>query len=134
MSKQDRQGVRKASDLEQKYNFGMLTGQGNKSNEALSRQINTLNQSFAQFSASALAKMNELEKKVDELSFGYTVTFLVDGAVYEKVSVKAGNSVSAPETEPNSESGTFVAWQLNGEDVTFPFTPTGSTEITAVFQ
>ena len=134
MSKQDRQGVRKASDLEQKYNFGMLTGQGNKSNEALSRQINTLNQSFAQFSASALAKMNELEKKVDELCFGYTVTFLVDGAVYEKVSVKEGKSVSAPETETNSESGTFVAWQLDGEDVTFPFTPTGDTEITAVFQ
>lgn len=134
MSKQDRQGVRKASDLEQKYNFGMLAGQGNKSNEALARQINTLNQSFAQFGATVLGRINELEKKIDDLTIGYTVTFLVDGAVYEKVSVKAGNSVSAPETEPTSESGTFVAWQLNGEDVTFPFTPTGDTEITAVFQ
>lgn len=134
MSKQDRQGVRKASDLEQKYNFGMLAGQGNKSNEALSRQISTLNQSFAQFSASVVAKMNELEKKVDALSFGYTVTFLVDGAVYEKVSVKAGNSVSAPAAEPTGESGTFVTWQLDGEEVTFPFTPTGDAEITAVFR
>lgn len=134
MSKQDRQGVRKASDLEQKYNFGMLAGQGNKSNEALSRQISTLNQSFAQFSASVAAKMNELEKKVDALSFGYTVTFLADGAVYEKVCVKEGNSVSAPAAEPTGESGTFVAWQLDGEEVTFPFTPTGDTEITAVFR
>lgn len=134
MSKQDRQGVRKASDLEQKYNFGMLAGQGNKSNEALSRQIRTLNQSFAQFSASVLVKMNELEKKVDALSFGYTVTFLADGIVYEKVCVKVGNSVSAPAAEPTSESGTFVAWQLDGEEVTFPFTPTGDAEITAVFR
>ena len=59
MSKQDRQGVRKASDLEQKYNFSMLAGKGNKSNEALARQISTLNQSFAQFSALCIGKFEE---------------------------------------------------------------------------
>ena len=133
MSKQDRQGVRKASDLEQKYNLGMLAGKGNKSNEALARQISTLSQSFSQFGATVLGKLNELEKKVDDLNIGYTVTFLVDGAVYERVSIKEGNSVGAP-TEPTVDGGTFVSWQLAGQDVTFPFTPTADTELVAKFE
>lgn len=134
MSKQDRQGVRKASDLEQKYNFGMLAGKGNKSNEALARQIGTLNQSFSQFAAFCKGKFEELEKKIDALSLDYTVTFMVDGAVYESISVKSGHSVNAPTENPTSESGAFVAWQLNGENVEFPYTPKGETELTALFE
>lgn len=133
MSKQDRQGVRKASDLEQKYNLGMLAGKGNKSNEALARQINTLNQSFSQFSATVLGKLNELEKKVADLNIGYMVTFLVDGVVYVRVSIKEGNSVSEP-AEPTVDGSTFVLWQLNGEEVTFPYIPTADTELVAIFE
>lgn len=134
MSKQDRQGVRKASDLERKYNFGMLTGQGNKSNEALARQISTINQSFAQFQALVIGRFETLEKKIDGASIDYTVTFLVDGAVYERVSVRAGNAVNAPAAEPTSESGTFVSWQLDGGNVTFPYTPTSDTKLAALFE
>lgn len=64
----------------------------------------------------------------------YTVTFMVDGAVYEIVSVKSGNSVNAPLTPPTSENGSFVSWQLNDEDVVFPYKPMGDTELTALFQ
>lgn len=134
MSKQDRQGVRKASDLEQKYNLGMLAGKGNKSNEALARQIATLNQSFAQFTTLCTGKFKKLEDKVAALSLGYTVVFLVDGEVYETVSVKSGHAVNVPAAEPTSESGDFVSWQFNGEDIVFPYTPTADTELTALFQ
>lgn len=134
MSKQDRQGVRKASDLEQKYNLGMLAGKGNKSNEALARQINTLNQSFSQFAVFCKGKFEALEQKVDALSLDYTVTFLVDGVVYEAVGVKSGHSVNAPAAEPTSESGTFVSWQLDGKDVEFPYTPTADAELVALFE
>ena len=134
MSKQDRQGVRKASDLEQKYNFGMLAGQGNKSNEALARQISTLNQSFAQFQALVIGRFEALEKKIDGVYIDYTVTFLVDGEVYERVSVRSGNAVNAPAAEPTVDGGTFVSWQHNGKEVTFPYTPTADTELVAIFE
>ena len=61
----------------------------------------------------------------------HTVTFTVDGAPYEIVSVKRGNSVNAPATEPTSENGSFAGWLLNGAIVGFPYAPTSDTEITA---
>ncbi len=73
-----------------------------------------------------------LSKETENLD--YTVTFLVDGAVYEIISVKSGNSVHEPTTIPTSETGVFVSWQLNGENVVFPYTPTANTEIIALFQ
>ena len=134
MSKQDRQGVRTASDLERKYNFGLISGKGSKSNGSLEEQLNRLNQSFAQFAALTMGRFKELENKIDALSFGCTVTFIVDGETYETVCVKIGHSVNAPAENPTSESGSFIAWQLDGEDVIFPYTPTGDTELTALFQ
>lgn len=64
----------------------------------------------------------------------YTVKFMVNGEVYEVVKVKSGNAVNAPSTPPTSESGSFLAWLLNEEAVVFPYTPTGDTELTALFQ
>lgn len=64
----------------------------------------------------------------------YTVTFTVGGAIYEIVSVKSGNSLNAPTVNPTGENGTFTAWQFNGETVTFPFTPTEDTELSAAFE
>lgn len=62
-----------------------------------------------------------------------TVTFLVDGEPYEKTSVKQGNSINAPATEPASESGTFTGWQLNGANIAFPHPVTQDTTLTASF-
>lgn len=62
-----------------------------------------------------------------------TVTFTAEGQVYEIVSVKSGNTVNAPLTNPTSENGTFVSWQIDGVDIVFPYIPTGDTEITAYF-
>lgn len=67
-------------------------------------------------------------------SLNYIVKFTVNSEVYQTISVKIGNSVNAPATVPTSGNGSFIAWQLNGENVTFPYTPSGNTEITALFQ
>jgi hypothetical protein len=63
-----------------------------------------------------------------------TVTFIVDGKPYEIVSVTNGNSVNAPATEPKSENGTFIEWQLNGGKVTFPYPLENDVELNAMFQ
>lgn len=61
MSKQDRQGVRTAAELEQKYNFGDL-----KKNTKDQRQdMSKLLQMFSQFAAGVNAKIAELEKMAD---------------------------------------------------------------------
>jgi hypothetical protein len=64
----------------------------------------------------------------------YTVTFKANDEVYEVVSVKAGNSINAPATNPTSESGSFVSWMLNEEAVVFPYKPTSDVELTASFK
>lgn len=60
MSKQDRQGVRRASDLEQKYKLGLLSD-GMKDN--LRGQVGMLRQSLASFMETVNNKIKELEKK-----------------------------------------------------------------------
>jgi hypothetical protein len=77
-------------------------------------------------------RLQELEKGSGQL-LDYTVTFIVDGETYEIVSVKQGNSVDAPSVEPTSDEGNFAGWYIEGERVTFPFTPTANTEILAEF-
>ena len=53
-----------------------------------------------------------------------TVTFLADGEPYEIVSVKSGNYVNAPATEPTSENGVFLNWQdSDNNTVNFPYLP-----------
>lgn len=83
----------------------------------------------------------EIMSKIADVSGGggvepldHTVTFTVDGEPYEIVSVINGNSVNAPATEPTSENGTFVEWQLNGEKVTFPYFLENDVEFNAMFQ
>ena len=62
MSKQDRQGARTVSDLERKYDFEYITGKGDNSVAKLARQLNSLNQTLAQFMASTIGKIEELER------------------------------------------------------------------------
>lgn len=63
----------------------------------------------------------------------HTVTFTVDGEPYEVVSVKDGNSVNRPATDPAKEDYSFSGWKLNSEKVTFPYVPTENTELIALF-
>lgn len=60
MSKQDRQGVRNASDLERKYDFSLISGDG-KGYSRQAEQINNLTQAFAQFVALTNGRLAELE-------------------------------------------------------------------------
>lgn len=62
MSKQDRQGVRTAADLEQKYDFGKIFGDGAGSYAQLAAQFNKLNQSVAQFMAFTMGSLEALER------------------------------------------------------------------------
>lgn len=68
----------------------------------------------------------------------YTVRFLVDGKPYEIVSVKSGNKVSKPLTDPISENGKFTGWKDNNGKVDFPYPSEnvieGVIELSAVFQ
>ena len=60
MKKQDRCGVRTASDLEQKYDLGGLAGNAT-SNARLEEQVRLLNQTLAQHIANSNARFDEIE-------------------------------------------------------------------------
>lgn len=64
----------------------------------------------------------------------HTVKFFVDEKLYEIISVKNGNAVNSPSTNPISENKVFLKWQLkNSEDVFFPYTPVKDVEMIALF-
>lgn len=69
---------------------------------------------------------------VNEKILDHTVTFTVDGEPYEVVSVKNGNSVNEP-SRPKIDGFKFVKWvDVDGNQVTFPFTPSEETIISAL--
>lgn len=71
------------------------------------------------------------ERFIKELD--HRVNFKVDEQNYQIITVKNGQSVSAPSPNPTSESGTFAGW-LNGETITtFPLTPIEDLELNAKF-
>ena len=61
MSKQDKCGVRTASDLERKYDFGVFNNNAN-SNARLEEQTKQLNQTLTQFMANTNARFEEIEE------------------------------------------------------------------------
>jgi hypothetical protein len=64
----------------------------------------------------------------------HTVTFLADGEPYEIVSVKNGNSVNAPATNPAKDDLVFIEWRDSGDKaIGFPFPITTDTQIFAHF-
>ena len=65
----------------------------------------------------------------------HTVIFTVDDAPYEMTSVKNGNQINAPLTDPTSENGVFKCWEdENGNKVVFPYEPTSDIKMIAAFQ
>ncbi len=127
-SKMDRQGVRTPADIERKYPLGQI-GSARDSSAKLLLQIQQLSQTLSSFMVETNAKFESLG-----VGLGYKVTFLVDGNVYQTIFVTEGNTVDAPTTEPTSESGVFGGWQdAEGNEITFPYTPQGDIELTAIF-
>ena len=55
----------------------------------------------------------------------YTATFMDGEDVVDVLQVAAGSAITEAPTAPEKDDGQFVAWLLNGEQVTFPYTPTG---------
>lgn len=64
MSKQDRQGVRRASDLEQKYDFSLL-GEFGKNSAKQDERLSQFQQQFTQF-------MVTINGQIEELSNGFS--------------------------------------------------------------
>lgn len=64
-SKQDRQGVRKPSDLEQKYEFGQTLSQLEEASKQNSERISKQGQEMTEFMTSSGGKVSELEKDMD---------------------------------------------------------------------
>lgn len=65
-------------------------------------------------------------------NIGYEVKFKVDGNDYYVSQCLQGESITEPPI-PTSQTGTFTAWQINGADVSFPYTPSADVELTAHF-
>ena len=65
MSKQDRQGVRNAQDLEQKYKLGAIN-QVSKSASQQRENLSRVEQAVAQFISSMTSKFNSLQDKVSK--------------------------------------------------------------------
>lgn len=64
---------------------------------------------------------------------GYNVTFVVMGKIYQFVSVTPGANVQEPD-DPEEEGFHFDEWEIDGQSVSFPFTPDGDVTITAVMR
>lgn len=62
-------------------------------------------------------------------NIGYQVTFKAEGSDYYIVSCQQGESITEPPTPTTTDP--FIAWEINGEDVIFPYTPSADVEITA---
>ena len=72
MSKQDRQGVRTAADIERKYDLGAIGDQRNDLS-AQNQKISQLNQALSQYAAATNATIKELESKINEMEPGYEI-------------------------------------------------------------
>lgn len=62
---------------------------------------------------------------------GYTVTFKVDGNDYYISSCQQGEAITEPPT-PTIEGKIFGGWIINGDFITFPYTPSADVEATAL--
>lgn len=61
MSKQDRQGVRTATDLERKYDFGSIANQGKTQNTQMSQLVQTL----TQFMVETNKAISDIEEQIE---------------------------------------------------------------------
>jgi vacuolar-type H+-ATPase subunit I/STV1 len=91
MSKQDRQGVRSASDLERKYDFSQIA-EFSKANKNQNAAISQLTQTLAQFMADTNGKLSQLD---DDLQFieGF------EGTVTDLQTAVSANTDSIEEVE-----------------------------------
>lgn len=95
MSKQDRQGVRKASDIEQKYNLGSIAKQESQGKQQ-SEKLSQLNQALAQFEVAMIARISEVDRQLSAIK---TEVYPV-GSVY----------ISLDDAEPSTLFG--GTWEL----------------------
>lgn len=123
MSKQDRQGVRKASDVELKYNLGRIaSAQGATAKQALALQ--QLAQTLSQYMTDNSADLDEINKRIDgvektpgepgfsplidvtKIEGGYRITITdVDGA--ETFDIMDGKNATVGDIEDDFYPGCY---------------------------
>lgn len=67
-AKQDRQGVRRAADLEQKYSFGSVFKNQDTKNKEQSERLNAQNMSMEQFRQYAISYFGKMEEAMAKLT------------------------------------------------------------------
>ena len=66
-------------------------------------------------------------------NIGYEVKFKVDGNDYYVAQCLQGESITKPPS-PTKAGETFLRWQLNGNNIAFPYTPSADVELNAYFE
>lgn len=67
---------------------------------------------------------------LNEIEGGYKIIFRIADEIYYVSQCKQGGKITKP-PNPTGISGTFNGWLLNGESVSFPFTPSESAVLIA---
>lgn len=109
MSKQDRQGVRKASDIEQKYDLSKLNnldGYTNRQKEQLSKLMQTL----SQFSVETNTKFTDQDEQLKELT--QTLTDFISEIEEKFAELYPIGSVYVNLTNENPSSVYGGTWEL----------------------
>lgn len=108
MSKQDRQGVRKPADIEQKYNLGQLSKISNDTSKQ-TQQISALSQTLSQYMVSTNGKLEDLENEIDEVEAGaVTITSITESTEdggENVVTFSDGNTLTVKNGSKGSDGG-----------------------------
>lgn len=100
MSKQDRQGVRKASDIEQKYNLALLKNMEN-GGSGYREELSKFEQEFSQYMVSTNGKIDQIEEQLeqginqsaDDVTYDNASSSLLATDVQGAIDELAGNKV-----------------------------------------
>lgn len=118
MSKQDRQGVRRASDLERKYELGGISKQ-KETNDKQSMQISQLLQTVSQFMSTTNSKLIELDydmQYVEEQLASVKLQIYPVGAVYTSVNDTDPSRLFGGTWELVAEGHLLVGLEEQSED------------------
>lgn len=114
MSKQDRVFTRTPSDLERKYDFGQIFGDGTGSYARLSEQVKLLTETTSQFMAKTTNEVADLQRKVAENTEDISNIYPV-GSFFTSVNNVNPSTLFSGTWELYTE-GYIVVGQEEGED------------------
>lgn len=127
MSKQDRQGVRTPSQLEQKYNFGGKDSSDKQNFAKLSKQVEQLYTTLTQFVSSTNAALEDIRADIDKNfkkfhpeAFIFAITNNLVNCVTsnDAVEIVGGEAYTAVISGADGAVITSLVVLMGGEDIT----------------